>query len=209
MGINPFDQPDVELSKRLTMSRLEKSGDTAAASPEGPGVEFEDGPVRVYFNSSASRRLKGPDAVKEGGLSRALKGFFASIGAGDYLGLLAYFNPFDSHVREALQSTRVLLFSSGKAATQFGYGPRYLHSTGQLHKGGADNGVFLILTHGGADDIKIPGSPFSFSELELSQAFADMEALDTRGRPVVLFNLKDPTVGSLQQVDALIRGALS
>lgn len=209
MGINPFDQPDVELAKGLTRARLEKS-DGAAPAPtpqEGQGVEFEDGPLRVYFNPSASRRLKGP--IKEGGLSKALEGFFASIREGDYLGLLAYFNPFDAHAEAALRGVRMLLFSSGKAATQFGYGPRYLHSTGQLHKGGAGNGVFLILTHGAADDIKIPGSPFSFSELELSQAFADMEALDTRGRPVVLFNLKDPAAGSLKQVDALIRGALS
>jgi transaldolase/glucose-6-phosphate isomerase len=205
MGINPFDQPDVELAKSLTRARLEKSADTTRQ--ETPGVEFKDGPLSVYFNGSASRRLEGP--IQEGSLLAALKGLFASVGEGDYLGLLAYFNPFDAHAKEALQGVRSLLFTSGKAATQFGYGPRYLHSTGQLHKGGAGNGVFLILTHGAADDIKIPGSPFSFSELEISQAFADMEALDTRGRPVVLFNLKDPAAGSLKQLHALIRGALS
>ena len=138
-----------------------------------------------------------------------MKAFFDLVKVGDYIGLLAYFNPFDGFAREELKCMRRRLSLSKNVATQFGYGPRYLHSTGQLHKGGADNGVFVILTHATTDDIKIPNAPFSFGELEISQAFGDMEALNAKGRPVVLINMADSTVESLKAVDLLLRDALT
>jgi transaldolase/glucose-6-phosphate isomerase len=207
LGINPFDQPDVESAKKLTRARLDKG--KGAGVDEGSAVEIEEGRIKAYFNGSASKRMGGSAAAQEMALDAAMKAFFDTVKAGDYIGLLAYFNPFDGFASEELRCIRRLLFSSKNVATQFGYGPRYLHSTGQLHKGGADNGVFVILTHATADDIAIPGATFSFSELELSQAFGDMEALDAKGRSVVLLNLADSTVESLKDVAALIRDAVT
>ncbi len=207
LGINPFDQPDVESAKKLTKARLDKG--KAAGADGGGAIEIEEGRIKAYFNGSASGRMGGLAAVQEMELGAAMKAFFDTVKAGDYIGLLAYFNPFDGFASEELRCIRRLLFSSKNVATQFGYGPRYLHSTGQLHKGGADNGVFIILTHDTADDIDIPGAPFSLGELELSQAFGDMEALDAKGRPVVLLNLADSTVESLKGVGALIRDAVT
>jgi transaldolase/glucose-6-phosphate isomerase len=203
LGINPFNQPDVESAKKLARARLDK-GEGAGGS-----IEVEEGGVKAYFNAAASERM-GRSADVEGlDLGAAMKSFLKLVKVGDYIGLLAYFNSFDGFVREELGCMRRLLSFSKNVATQFGYGPRYLHSTGQLHKGGGDNGVFIILTHTTADDIKIPGAQFSFGELELSQAFGDMEALDAKGRPVVLINIGDSTVESLKAVSAILRDALA
>lgn len=203
LGINPFDQPDVELAKKLTISLLDAKKEGKGPAPTG--VELADGGLKAFFSESAVKRLKETAPLKNGDIRGAVRDFLASMKKGDYLGILAYFNPFDPSIGEALVATRSLLLSSTKAATQFGYGPRYLHSTGQLHKGGADNGVFIILTHGTSGDLDIPGSSFSFSELELSQAYGDMEALDSRGRAVVLISLKDSSKTSLDELNSLFK----
>ncbi len=207
LGINPFDQPDVESAKLLARARLDKG--FGADAGDFSGVKIEEDGIKAYFNASASKMMGSSAALENMSLSAAMKSFFGIVKVGDYLGLLAYLNPFDGFVGEELRCMRRLIFSQKNIAIQFGYGPRYLHSTGQLHKGGADNGIFIILTHDTADDIAIPGADFSFATLERSQAFGDMEALDAKGRPVVLVNMADSTVETLKGVDALIRDALS
>jgi hypothetical protein len=104
-----------------------------------------------------------------------------------------------------LTALRKDLRDSTGAATQFGYGPRYLHSTGQLHKGGANRGVFIMITHRTEKDEPIPGSAFSFSELERSQAFGDMEALDSKGCRVALVDLKDSSKESIKELGSFIK----
>ena len=204
LGINPFDQPDVELAKKLTRARL-LAIEKGMISP--PGVEIRDKKLRVYFGEAACKLIKKPLA-KGGDVKKAMKDFMGLIKKGDYIGVLAYFDPNDRAIDETLMDLRKTLRDAIGAATQFGYGPRYLHSTGQLHKGGANKGVFLILCHETKDDIKIPGSAFSFSELELSQAFGDMEALDSRGCRVALVNIKDPSIEALREASILIKGAV-
>ncbi len=202
LGINPFDQPDVELSKKLTIARLQAIG-TAELTP--PGVEVKGDGLSVHFGNATFGQFKGAGADK--GIEGALKELFGLVDKGDYIGLLAYYDPTEAAVEDEFAAFRKKLRDSTGAATQFGFGPRYLHSTGQLHKGGANKGVFFIFCHGAPPDVKIPRSAFSFSELELSQAFGDMEALDSRGCRVTLFYIKNNGVEALRQARRLIEAA--
>ncbi|MBI5587308.1 MAG: bifunctional transaldolase/phosoglucose isomerase [Deltaproteobacteria bacterium] len=202
LGINPFDQPDVEIAKKMARNRLNGAVEKGALTP--PGVALGGKDFGVYLGKTAYERI----GLKDGDAKKAMKGFMGLIRKGDYLGVLAYLNPFDERLEEALVRLRKDLRDSTGAATQFGYGPRYLHSTGQLHKGGANKGVFIILTHRTDKDQPVPGSSFSFSELELSQAFGDMEALESKGCRVALIDLKDSSKGSIEEVESFLKGAL-
>jgi len=204
LGINPFDQPDVELAKKMTIARLHG---ITGAPPVPPGVKVSQDGLDVYYTKATIDMIKGGGA---GGAhpASALDGFFKLVREGDYIGVLAYYNTADAAVEAEFTGMRGLLREITGAATQFGFGPRYLHSTGQLHKGGANNGVFIIFTHATENDVRIPRSAFSSSELELSQAFGDMEALESKGRRVALFNMKDSSAGTLKEAVRLIRQAV-
>lgn len=204
LGINPFDQPDVELAKKLTRARL-RAIEKGIAPP--PGIAMANDRFKIYFGEHTFHKIK-KTASKNGDVKKALREFMGLIRKGDYVGVLAYFNPGDRAIDSSLTELRRSLRDYTKAATQFGYGPRYLHSIGQLHKGGANNGIFLILCHETQEDVIIPKSTFSFSELELSQAFGDMEALDSKGCRVALLNLKDSSLETLEEAESLIRSAV-
>lgn len=201
LGINPFDQPDVELAKKLTITKLNSIGRPEGLKP--PGIGVEAGRFGVHFGKNTFDRFGAVDSDAK----KMLREFFALAGPGDYIGLLAYYNPSDAGLGAGLGDLRRALGEMTGAAVQFGYGPRYLHSTGQLHKGGPRSGLFLILCHRPGDDIRVPGSNFSFSELELSQAYGDMEALDSKGLRVALVDMKDPGIGALKEFESLLRGA--
>lgn len=207
LGINPFDQPDVELAKRLARARLHALDKGGAGAPAPPGVEVRGDKVRAFFGKSTFEKIR-THAKGNGGLKSAMKSFLGLVKEGDYVSILAYYNPLDEKIGKSFTGLRKALRDSTKAATQFGYGPRYLHSTGQLHKGGANKGVFIILCHGTEDDVPIPKSAYSFSELELSQAFGDMEALDSKGCRVALMELKDSSIRSLEDAERLIKASL-
>ena len=200
LGINPFDQPDVELAKKLTAARLSEIGKPEGLKPPGVGVEANG--FGVYFGKNTFKKLSADGSARE-----MLGEFFGLVKAGDYIGVLAYYNPADRRLTAEFTELRRALRDSTGAATQFGYGPRYLHSTGQLHKGGPDRGLFIILCHKPEEDLKVPGSQFSFSELELSQAFGDMEALDSKGLRVALVDLKDPSIETLRSLEELLLSA--
>jgi len=202
LGINPFDQPDVEVAKELARKLLEKK-----EAPGPPGAGFEAKGFKAFFGKSAMERMKGDLEGRDP--AALIRAFLALVGEGDYIALLAYFNTFDGPVEGALRGVQKTLMTTTKSAVQFGFGPRYLHSTGQLHKGGGDNGVFIILTHEPHADVEVPGKGFGFSRLELSQAFGDMEALDSRGRRVVLLSLKEPTAGAIEEIHSLVREQLA
>jgi glucose-6-phosphate isomerase len=126
---------------------------------------------------------------------------------GDYVGILAFL-PDRDLVRKTLDEIqREIRARSGKAVT-LGIGPRYLHSTGQLHKGGANNGIFLVITVAHENDLMIPGEPFSFAELELAQAMGDLEALEKRGRRVFHFRLPGLSEKDLADLAARIKDRL-
>jgi transaldolase/glucose-6-phosphate isomerase len=111
----------------------------------------------------------------------ALRALLADAGPGDYVALLGFMAPSEE-VDAAVAELRVAVRDATQATTTFGYGPRYLHSTGQLHKGGPGSGRFLVLVHDGGEDVEIPGKPFSFRVLKNAQAFGDFETLRARGR---------------------------
>src|SRR5262249_40330016 len=145
LGVNPFDEPDVTRAKENTASLLAQWSKTRRL-PEWP-VDVEDNGIALMAKSSTP-----PPSVAEG-----LTVFLAQAQEGDYLAILAYLEPSE-HVRSALHALRMLLRDRLKIATTLGFGPRYLHSTGQLHKGGPSNGLYLQITADDAEEVPIPGA---------------------------------------------------
>lgn len=207
LGINPFDQPDVELAKSLARARLQKAASPKAKAAKAPGIEFKAKGVTAYFGKTAMKKMTKAGFTGKG-LKTALKAFIALAGQGDYAALLPYYSLFDSGFDKQMVRLRKDIRDSTGCAVQAGYGPRYLHSTGQLHKGGANNGIFIILAHKVVKDLLIPGRPFGFSTLQLSQVFGDVDALDSKGRRVVLLVMKDSKAATLKEAVALVKGAL-
>ena len=148
--------------------------------------------VAAEFGREAQDGLAGEDALA----------FLRLIRPGDYFGLLAYLPPEDEQLAFALREFRARVGRIGRCATMLGYGPRYLHSTGQLHKGGANSGVFVIVTAALAEDLAIPGAPYSFGVLEQAQAVGDFQSLDRAGRRVMHLHLPQRDAQSLQMVFA-------
>src|SRR5262249_48360789 len=125
---------------------------------------------------------------------------------GDYLAILAYLEPSEQ-VRSALHALRMLLRDRLKIATTLGFGPRYLHSTGQLHKGGPSNGLYLQITADDAEEVPIPGASHHCATFEAAQALGDLEALHQLGRRVIRLHLRTAPVPALQQLLQMLRGA--
>ncbi len=131
-------------------------------------------------------------------------GFLTLVKQGDYLSVLAYLPPDDAPLAAALEQVRADIGSAAQCATMFGYGPRYLHSTGQLHKGGANNGVFVVVVAPASEDLAIPGEPFSFGTLELAQGLGDFQSLDRAGRRALLLRLPSRDPGQLRKAFAAL-----
>jgi transaldolase / glucose-6-phosphate isomerase len=195
LGINPFDQPNVQESKDNTKALLEEFKQNGRLS-EQPLVAEGDG-LQIYADEATLRTLGA-------GLSAAefIAAHLRRIETGDYVALLAYIQETAEH--EALiQDIRLHLRNALRVATTTGYGPRFLHSTGQLHKGGGDNGVFVQITADDDPDVPLPGELFTFGILKQAQALGDFQSLQTRGRRAIRVHLgKDIVVGltALQQI---------
>ena len=138
----------------------------------------------------------------------ALRALIGEAGPGDYVALLGFMSPSEE-VDAALEELRAVIREATHATTTFGYGPRYLHSTGQLHKGGAAGGRFLVLVHDGAEDVEIAGKQFSFRVLKNAQAFGDLQTLRSRGRKAEKLRLHDDdAAAALRDLTARIQGLL-
>jgi glucose-6-phosphate isomerase len=185
LGINPFDQPDVESAKQAARGMLD-------AQPEPEAAAFADGAVEVRGSEGL---LVGVDSLE--GAVDALLGRLADDG---YLAVMAY---LDSERDEALQAIRPALSSRTGRPVTFGWGPRFLHSTGQYHKGGHPQGVFLQITVQESTDVEIPDRPFTFGTLIAAQAAGDAGVLAERGRPVLRLHLTEPEAG-VQQLLSLL-----
>lgn len=133
----------------------------------------------------------------------ALSELVEGAGPPDYFAIMAYLQP-DSRFDAAIDGLRRAIGGRTKSATTFGYGPRFLHSTGQLHKGGPPEGRFIQLLHDGSEDVAIPGESFSFKTLKHAQAVGDVEALKAHGRPVVRLALKGDPVAAVEQLTATL-----
>jgi transaldolase/glucose-6-phosphate isomerase len=180
IGINPFDEPNVQQAKDATKHLLDKYKHDGCLPVPSPDRTAPDG--ATLTSSAAAKKALG---------AAGPEGLLNSIGAGDYFALLAYLGP-DHEVADELHRFRMAVRDRTHAATMFGYGPRYLHSTGQLHKGGPNSGVFLLVTATPRADLPIPGEAFSFGTLELAQAIGDFQSLDSTGRRAVHVHLPSP-----------------
>lgn len=175
LGIHPFNQPDVQLAKRLAKEAM-ASKDTAGDDASGLALDSDD----------------------ETGLKSGIDKWAVS-NPGDYLCIQAYLHASTEHVAK-LQDIRTTLGSRLGVASTLGFGPRFLHSTGQLHKGGANNGLFLQLVDEPASDIAVPETDFTFGELIAAQALGDYRALSQRGRRILRVNLGKDAKAGLESV---------
>ena len=187
IGINPFDQPNVAESKDNTKRLLDQAGDDGPL-PEGTPV-LTDGSVAVYGDESVLSSAKDVAGV--------LRAVTEAVPGNGYLAVMAYLDRFGDASAGELRAG--LAASMGGRQVTFGWGPRFLHSTGQFHKGGPQNAAFLQLTGAVSEDLEVPGRPYTFGRLQLAQALGDLGALTERGRPAVRLHLLDRAQG-LRQV---------
>ena len=188
LGINPFDQPDVEAAKAGAREAVEAYRTSGRLPEETPALSF--GGVDVYGS------VKGKDTMS------ALENFLGDTSPGGYIAVMAYVNATDE-TDILLQVFRTRLRDRYRVPVTVGYGPRFLHSTGQLHKGDSGRGFFIQITADCADDVPIPDAPgatassITFGTLEAAQAMGDRQALLGRGRRVIRLHLGPDIVGRL------------
>jgi transaldolase/glucose-6-phosphate isomerase len=199
LGINPFDQPNVQESKDATKELLESYAKNGKLQEQQKIAS--DGTLTVYADEKTSQTLKASS------VGEALKAHLQRVKPGDYIALLDYIEETPEH-SELIQKIRTHLRDATRCATTTGYGPRFLHSTGQLHKGGSDAGVFLQITAPDKTDFPIPGEPYTFSTLKQAQALGDFRSLSTRGRRAVRIDLGADVTKGLAQLYKLISEAL-
>lgn len=199
LGINPFNQPDVEASKvkaRTLTDEYEKSGKLPAAEP----VRRFDG-VSLYADGRNVKVLE--DSIS---LADCLRAHFRQAGAGDYVGLLAFIEQSQSHIAQ-LQAMRTGLRDALKVATCAEFGPRFLHSTGQAYKGGPNSGVFLTLSANPKRDLDIPGRKITFGVVQEAQAIGDFAVLNERGRRAIRLHF-DEIESGLKMLQTALDAAL-
>jgi transaldolase/glucose-6-phosphate isomerase len=182
MGINPFDEPNVAESKKNTDRILDEWQQKKTFSSIVPAIE--KGYIAVYAGGKAEK-LTGKKYLSIGAF---VKAFVAMAQPGEYIALLPYFLKTDKRSK-VLQSWRQEMRDHLKVATTLLHGPRYLHSTGQLHKGGPDTGLYIILTGAENEELPIPGEKFGFETLHHAQALGDFKSLSDKGRRVIRINL--------------------
>jgi glucose-6-phosphate isomerase/transaldolase/glucose-6-phosphate isomerase len=175
LGINPFDQPNVQEAKDNTTAVLERYEAEGAL----PSVdEADDDALRALLGRAEPPR---------------------------YVAIMAYAAPSDE-LDEAVAELRRVIRDGTRATTTFGYGPRFLHSTGQLHKGGADTGIFLQLVHDGEEDVDIPDAGYSFATLKNAQAIGDLETLRAHGLPAERLRLRGAPADAVRELTERVRG---
>jgi glucose-6-phosphate isomerase len=184
LRINPFDEPNVQQAKDATRTLLDHYK-SARHLPRRP-PDHSVGGIELTL-SAAAQQVTAAGAIMK------------LVREGDYVALLAYLGP-DPALADELAAVRRRIGSRTRAATMFGYGPRYLHSTGQLHKGGPNTGVFVLITAVPVEDVPIPDEPFSFGTLEFAQALGDFASLDAAGRRAVHAHLRSPDRALLQKL---------
>lgn len=197
LGVNPFDEPNVQESKDNTL-RVLRDYEQKGAFPEERPL-FDDGLTVVSAAPSANGLRRAEDSAA------ALRRFLGDCEPGDYLAITAYLPRTDA-IDMALQEIRRHLRDTLKVATTLGYGPRFLHSTGQLHKGGPARGVFLQITHDITTDMPVPGVPYSFGVLERAQALGDLQSLQSRKLRAVRVGLGTDIATGLERLKSALVG---
>jgi transaldolase/glucose-6-phosphate isomerase len=203
LGINPFDQPDVEASKVKTRELTAAFEKTGALPPEEPF--FAAGGITLFADP---RNREALAAASDQSLAGHLRAHLGRLGAGDYAALLAYIERSEAHAAR-LQRIRRAIRDTKRVATCLGFGPRFLHSTGQAYKGGPNSGVFLQITCDDAADLAVPGRKYSFGLVKAAQARGDFEVLAERGRRALRVHLGADVSAGLAALEAAVKEALS
>jgi transaldolase/glucose-6-phosphate isomerase len=195
LGINPFNQPNVQESKDNT-NRLLKVVAEKGQLPE-ERQSLAEGPVSLFVEAGEAAPTVGD----------TLRRFLGQAKPGDYVALLAYLTE-GPDVELALEDLRHTFRDRLHLATTVGYGPRYLHSTGQLHKGGANTGIFVELTSTNQEELPVPGRPYTFGVLQQAQALGDLESLRQHGRRVMRVHLREEVPHALSTLRFYLESAL-
>lgn len=201
MGVNPFDQPDVEASKVATR-RITDEYEAKGALPHEESFVHEK-TLKLFADRANITAL----TARGSGLVKVLRTHLRRIGAGDYFAILAWLEMSDAH-REVLQAIRLRVRDAKQVATTLGFGPRFLHSTGQAHKGGPNSGVFLQVTSEDEQDLLVPGRRYSFGTVKAAQARGDFAVLAERGRRALRVHLGADVEAGLRALDSAVRQAL-
>jgi glucose-6-phosphate isomerase len=204
MGINPFNQPDVEAAKIETRALMDSYEQTGKLPQRDPVLE--DAGIKVYATEAYAAELKktAPNQT----LASYLRAHLGQIHAGDYFASLAYLPMFSDH-EAAIQGLRHKVRDAKRVATCLGFGPRFLHSTGQDYKGGPNTGVFLEITGDHSVDVEIPGKKYSFGVVIDAQAAGDLAVLESRGRRALRVHLAGDVAEGLRTLAAAVDEALA
>ena len=203
IGINAFNQPDVEASKiatRSLTSEYEKNGSLPAEKPI-----LDDGGIKLFTDEKNAVELA--KTVGDQSLAGYLKAHLARIKAGDYFAVLGYIQMNDEN-QSSLQSLRHAVRDSKRVATCLGFGPRFLHSTGQAYKGGPNSGVFLQVTCDDSVELPVPGQKYTFGVVKAAQARGDFQVLAERGRRALRVHLKSNLKAGLATLQDAVQKAL-
>ena len=201
IGIDPFDQPDVEASKIETKKLTSAYNDSGTLPAETPFLT--DGAIQLFSDDkNAAELAKAGNTV-----AAVIKAHLARLGAGDYAALLAYIERTPAHIA-LLQDVRTKIRDAKKVATVAEFGPRFLHSTGQAYKGGPNSGVFTQITAEDKADLKVPGERFTFSVVKAAQARGDFDVLAERGRRALRVHITGDLEAGLHTLASAIGSAI-
>jgi transaldolase / glucose-6-phosphate isomerase len=205
LKINPFNQPDVEASKIVTRQLTEAYEKSGKLPEEAP--LFDDGTIKLFTDERNAANLS-----KLAGSDRSLTGFLrahlSQLNPGDYMALLAYIEMNSAH-EESLQAMRHAVRDRKHVATCLGFGPRFLHSTGQAYKGGPNTGVFLQITCDDAIDLPVPRQKYTFGIVKAAQARGDFQVLADRNRRALRVHLPKDVEAGLEKLGQAVMDALS
>jgi hypothetical protein len=193
LGINPFDQPNVQEAKDATKAILENYKSAGSLDQQRP----------VLSEGSLSFYTAGESSLSASSALELLSNYLGSANEGDYIAFLNFLEETDAY-DAVIQRLRVNLRDATRCATTAGYGPRYLHSTGQLHKGGPANGLFIQLTATDRQDVPIPGEAFTFAILKEAQALGDFRSLASRGRRALRIDLGTDAKAGLENLAEIL-----
>lgn len=196
INVNPFNEPNVSESKKNSKDLLNEWKKNGSFGEGEPVISQNN--ISVYFNTKTDWVVKGKS------LSAVLNSFTKLAKKHDYLAILGYFLHTPQR-QKLLQQIRMKLRNNLKVATTLGYGPRYMHSTGQLHKGGPNNGVFIMFTYDAENGLAIPGTDYDFDILQKAQALGDFRSLNDKNRRVIRINLGKNIEDSLRKINESIK----
>ena len=205
LGVDPFDEPNVQESKDRTAALLEELSETGRLPSESPRARSEG--IEVFASDADWEPIQaGVPSMPS--LEQVLGRFLAAAGRGQYVAILSYLERTAASEAAFALVRRAIRNALHVPALQ-GYGPRYLHSIGQLHKGGPKSGIFLEVTAESASDVPVPGEPYTFGQLELAQAIGDSAALAARRKPILRLHLTQGVEPGLRALAGAAERALA